>query len=157
MNWSIYNMMNFQNQKDKEAELFRQGFKTQLYIVKMTREDGVEAFIDQYGNVKKSDKKRTLTQNNCIHKFSDMAGIKLNEAGITQRIFFEKHNYESSWSGPSFLENVWRKLQESLFGFRSTRKLNTKQVGEVYETINSDIMTPHGIYVPWPSKKEQDK
>lgn len=100
-------------------------------------------------DIKKQDQ-RTLAQNRSIHLFCTMLADALNSAGLDVEKTM-KAEVSIPWSDVLVKELIWRCVQQAMFDIKSTTRLNTKQVSQVYETINRHLSTAHGVGVPFPS------
>lgn len=78
---------------------------------------------------------RTILQNSSIRLYAKWVAKLFNDAGITKKYYFSRRKMEGSWTAESFLENVWRDIQENLYGHRKTSKLERAQVSVVYNEI----------------------
>jgi hypothetical protein len=104
--------------------------------------------------MEKEDKKRTLTQNNSIHKFCELLSEELDNAGLDIKRTL-KEEFEIPWSPERVKELLWKPLQEAMLDKTSTTQLTTKEVSKVYEVLNRWLGTKHGLHVPWPSEEDQ--
>ena len=52
---------------------------------------------------------------------------------------------------------LWRPFQEVMYQKKSTTELTTKEVSQVYETLNRHLGTKLGIHVPFPSNEPEMK
>lgn len=95
---------------------------------------------------------RTTKQGNSIHLYCRLLADAFNEAGLDMRTVL-KPNVAIQWNSDTVKEYIWKPIQNAQFMKDSTRKLNTKEVGMVYETINRHVGERFGIHVPFPSKE----
>ncbi len=100
-------------------------------------------------SMEESERKRTPSQNNSLHKYCDELAEELNNAGMDMRAVI-KDEVEIPWTKESVKEYLWKPLQKAMFQKESTTELNTVQVGKVYEVLNKTIGERTGIYVSWP-------
>lgn len=96
---------------------------------------------------------RTIRQNSAIHKYFELLADELNNAGYSMMKVLN-HEAEIPWTPASVKEHLWRPIQKAQLGKESTTKLETKEVGEVYETLNRHIAEKLGVHVPFPSIDE---
>lgn len=98
--------------------------------------------------------KRTLTQNNAIHKYCDELSKALNEAGLDMRKVL-KPGVSIPWSRDLVKKHLWKPIQDAMYEKRSTTQLNRVEVSEVYEVLNRHTAEKLGLSVPFPSRDEQ--
>lgn len=96
--------------------------------------------------------KRTDAQNRALHKYCEDVANALNEAGIDFTVFF-KPGYEVPWSKYIVKDNVWRPVQEAMFGVESTKDMDKGDVDKIYEVINRKLAN-YGVFVPFPTRGE---
>ena len=65
-----------------------------------------------------------------------------------------KPEVEIPWTKENVHKFMWKPVQELLFDINSTTELETKQVSEVYETLNRHT-AKRGVSIPFPSKEEE--
>ena len=94
---------------------------------------------------------RTLTQNKAIHKYFSMLAESLNNAGLDVKKTM-RQDIDIPWTETLVKELIWRGIQEAMFDVKSTAKLDTSQVSEIYEVINRHISSTFGVSVIFPSK-----
>ena len=94
---------------------------------------------------------RTLPQNRAIHKYFTMLAESLNNAGLDVKKTM-KHDVDIPWTETLIKELIWRKVQLAMYDVESTAKLDTEQVGKIYEVINRHIAQTFGVSVVFPSK-----
>ena len=99
----------------------------------------------------------THQQRKAIHVYCGIVAKKFNEAGIMRRIYIANVAIETSWSQESVKRDIWYSIQDAQFGTDSVNDLDRKGVGVVYETMNRDVITPHGIFVPFPKWEDLAK
>ena len=111
-------------------------------------------------NVREVDSKRTLPQNNSIHKFCDLLAQELEEKHIDKREFF-KEQFFISWTMEGVKNDIWKPLQKSLTGKKSTTELNRdKEITLIWDNINRIIIDKYKGQVqtpPFPSKNSIDE
>ena len=99
----------------------------------------------------KEAKTRTGTQNRSIHLYFKLLAYELNEAGFDVMKTLS-HDVAIPWNEHLIKELIWRKVQKAMTDKRSTTKLNTDEVGKIYETINRHLASTLGISVEFPDK-----
>ena len=99
----------------------------------------------------KKKKRRTTQQNKAIHRFCEMLALSFNAAGITKRLTLPSgYVIETDWSAGAIKNDIWKPIQEHLFGTSSTTELETHQVDQVYQIINRDVAAAQNVHVPFP-------
>lgn len=109
--------------------------------------------FDKHKYLRVSDKvrrKRTLTQNNCIHKLCELLAEALNDAGFDFRAFV-KDGYEVPFTPELVKDHLWRPIQVAMTGKKSTTELTTIECSDVYDVLNRKT-AEYGIHVSWPSR-----
>lgn len=105
---------------------------------------------------------RTRQQNRALHKLFNLLADNLNEAGLDMRRTL-KPEINIDWTGASVKEHLWRPIQKAQLNKRSTTELTTKEIDEVFDTLNRHLADRFGLHVPFPSidevnlKKEKSK
>lgn len=102
-------------------------------------------------------KNRSLRQNNAIHLYCQNLATVFNENDLTvvPVVKSMKEGADIPWSSESIKELIWRPIQLAKVGHDKTSKLETKQVADVYDTINAWSSIRHGIAVEFPSMQER--
>ena len=98
---------------------------------------------------------RTLNQNAAMHKYFRELAFALNDAGLDMRKTL-KPSIDIPWTEDSVKRHLWRPIQQSMMNTHSTTKLDTKDVGEVYEVLNRHLAEKFGISVPFPTREQDD-
>lgn len=106
--------------------------------------------LDKTVEIKEATNQRTLTQNRSMHKFFELLAQELNDSGLTM-LKVLKPGADVPWSAETVKECIWKPIQNAQFGEHSTTKLTTKQVSEVYETLNRHLGEKFAVHVAWPS------
>lgn len=55
------------------------------------------------------------------------------------------------WTPYSIKEYIWKPIQKAKLGKKSTTKLTTKEIDQIYDTVNRVIGERTGVYVAFPS------
>ena len=97
--------------------------------------------------------KRTDLQNKSLHLMFEMLAQALNESGLDQRVVL-KPSIEIPWNKESIKNQLWRPVQIAQFGKESTTELSTKEIDEVYNTLNRHLSEKFEIHISWPSIEE---
>ena len=95
-------------------------------------------------------KKRTLTQNNAIHKYFELVAKESTEAGYEMRDLVLDHipipiTAES-------VKELWKAMQFAMLKTSSTSELKTHQVSEIYDAMNVVISERLKLSIPFPDK-----
>ena len=109
-----------------------------------------ERKIESSTNVPPEEKQRTLKQNDALHKYCRQLSDALVEAGISQRMFLEGLEHDTS---PEFIKAVFRAIGKSKYGKTSTALLSTKEVTDIFDEMNRQV-SKFGIVIGWPSIDE---
>ena len=107
---------------------------------------------------------RTLQQNKALHKYFRQLADALNFAGLDMKATLSHRSVDVPWNVNRIKEALWKDLQmimtksdEYPEGKDSTIQLDTKEVSEIYETLNRWTASKLGVSVPFPSIDEQIK
>lgn len=105
-------------------------------------------------DMKSGKAKRTGLQNSAIHLYLEWLAKALNDAGWDMTATMNKLSKKATipWSLLSIKERLWRPVQLNTFGHESTTKLDTDQVGTVYESLNLVTSERLGVSVNFPDK-----
>ena len=109
-------------------------------------------YKDQSIDIKIYKDTRTNRQNRSIWLYCTLLAEALNDSGQYMVLFFYKEGAQVSWTKESVMEAIWRPVQIGMFEIKSTTKIKTNQVSEVYEEINRFIGEKFGIHVAFPDK-----
>ena len=96
------------------------------------------------------EKIRTSQQQKSLEVYCKQLSSALVEAGISQRMFLEGLEHDTS---PEFIKAVFRAIGKSKYGKISTADLTTKECSDVYEELNRQSASK-GVSIPWPSENE---
>lgn len=97
------------------------------------------------------EKKRTLTQNKALHKLFAEVAKELLDQGIERKTVLNALEGYSVPVDEAFMKEVWRAIQFTQTGKKSTTQLNTDELDRVYETFNRFLSEEYNVYVPFPS------
>lgn len=97
--------------------------------------------------------KRTQQQNKAIHKYCANLAQALNLAGLDMKQVLKPH-IEIPWSPATVKDFLWRPIQRIQFQKESTTELTTKEVSDVWETVNRHLSERFNMTVPFPSIEE---
>jgi len=101
----------------------------------------------------KKEKNRTISQNRALHKYFEMLAQELTNAGLDMRKTL-KPTVEIPWSGATVKEYLWRPIMKAQLNKESTTEMTTKEIDQVFDTINLHLSTKFGISVQFPSIDE---
>lgn len=96
--------------------------------------------------------KRTGQQNKAMHKFFSLLADALNSAGLDIKQTL-KEDFEIPWNEHTVKELIWRPVQMAMYNIESTTNLDKMQVSDIYETINRQMASKHGVGVAFPSEE----
>ena len=100
------------------------------------------------------DKKtRTALQNRSLHLYYKLLASGLNEKHFDVMKTL-RHDIPIPWTDSLVKELLWRKVQHAMTDKYSTTKLDSGEVGIIYETINRHIitLTDGEVIVPFPDR-----
>jgi len=97
--------------------------------------------------------RRTLSQNSALHLFFEHLASTLNAQNLTIDVMLKA---EKKWSAVSVKEILWRDLQKSITGKESSAKLTTKELTEVYDTLNKALGEKLHIHVDFPHYEQKE-
>ena len=115
------------------------------------------------GELKSGKGKRTGLQNASIHLYLTHLVNAFNDAGMDMTYVMSKlsKGVGIPWSMSAAKERLWKPTQLATYGTESTTKLDSDQVGSVYEALNQVTSEQLSIGVNFPDKYtlmyEQDK
>lgn len=94
--------------------------------------------------------KRTNQQNKAIHTLFQLLADNLNDAGYDMRRTL-RQDIDIPWSGATVKEYLWRPIQQAQLNKKSTTELTTKEIDQVFDTLNRHLGDKLGLHVPFPS------
>lgn len=97
--------------------------------------------------------KRTLKQNNSLHKWCEEVAEELNNRGVTMRALIERLEIDHSKES---VKMFWRAIAKAKFGKKSTTELETNEVDKVYEEMNR-LLAEFEIHIPFPSEENRSE
>lgn len=96
----------------------------------------------------KQERQRTLTQNRSLHVWFAQSSQALRDGGYTlKQVLASIPEIEMT---PVAMKEIWRQIQIVMVGKESTRDLTTKELQEVWEVVNREILLKRGIAIPFP-------
>lgn len=93
---------------------------------------------------------RTIQQNKALHVLFKLLADTLNDNGLDMRKTL-KPSVEIPWSALGVKEYLWRPIQQAQVAKTSTTKLTTKEIDEIFDTLNKHLGEKFGIHIPFPS------
>jgi len=99
---------------------------------------------------------RSSQQNKAIHLWFTQLAQALNEAGFDMRKTISPM-VDISWTDYTVKEYLWRPVQKSLYGTKSTRQLKRHEIDLIFDNINRIIGKRTGVYVEFPSIQSYEK
>lgn len=115
--------------------------------------ENTEFLIAQKALVKQESVKQTRTsaQNAALYLFFTHCAEALNEVGVYYHYTgLDGNDYEIPWTKEMFRDYTWKPLQETMYGTKSTTKLETNQINPIFDVINK-LFSDLGIYVSFPN------
>lgn len=105
----------------------------------------------------KDTSQRTPLQNNSIHLYLEQVARELQNQGQTIQNVVKKIDYCEIIPTKDSLKTVlWKPIQETMLGKKSTTELNTAEVRQVYEIISMFLAKEFQISLPFPSVEETE-
>ena len=98
----------------------------------------------------KEEKQRTKQQNRSLHLYFTHLAETLNESGLDMKKVL-KPEIDIPWTSKNIKEFLWRPIMKAYTQKESTTELTTKEITEIYDTINRHLSEKFGISVEWPS------
>lgn len=93
--------------------------------------------------------KRTSLQNRALHLYFTQLAKTLNDAGLDMKKVL-KPEIDIPWNGETIKEYIWRPVQKAQLNKASTTELTTKEIDEVFDTINRHL-AKFGVHKAFPS------
>lgn len=91
--------------------------------------------------------KRTLRQNASLHLMFKQLADALNEAGLDVRTTLSEE-LEHPWTPYLIKELIWRRVQKSMYGKKSTTQLETGEIDKIFEVIIRYLGETKGFECP---------
>ena len=100
---------------------------------------------------------RTTNQNSALHMLFGIMTNQLNELGLEFHYFGLKGQVLTTRYTPFICkEHLWRPIQITMFGIKSTTKINTEQINEIVDVL-SKWFGEKGVVIQFPSKETIEK
>jgi hypothetical protein len=101
------------------------------------------------------ERRRTKTQNNCVHGWLRQLSKDLNAAGLTPRVMLPEE-VELEWDEEDVVmakKYIWKPIQLALADKESTADASTTDFPAVYEVIVRHLAQKYGFTAPpWPDR-----
>jgi hypothetical protein len=97
--------------------------------------------------------KLTRKQQNALHLYLEMIANALNDKGHSVQEVLSKAKLDIFWTKENVKENLWREIQEAMYGTRSTTELNKQeQIDRIHDVINKFLSEnfPDVGYIEFP-------
>lgn len=96
---------------------------------------------------------RTNRQNKALHVLFSLLANELNDNGLDMKRTL-KPEIDIKWTSGGVKEYLWRPIMKAQVNKQSTTELNTKEIDEIFDTINKYLGEKHGLHVPFPSVQD---
>lgn len=90
---------------------------------------------------------RTALQNRALHKLFALMAEAFNDAGMDVNMVLSQ-KIAHPWTPSLVKELIWRKVQDSYLGKKSTTQLTTDEINKVYDVINRHLGETFGFTMP---------
>lgn len=94
-----------------------------------------------------------MRQNRALHKLFSLLAQELNAAGWDMKKTL-KQSVDIPWTGNSVKEYLWKPIQKAQINKASTTELSTKEIDEIFDTLNKHLGEKTGVHAPFPSIEE---
>lgn len=102
-----------------------------------------------------SEKKRTERQSRALHTYFTLVARELSNQGQTMQDVVEKMTVVQIWPTKHVVkEMIFRPIMYAMTGQISTKKITTKELQAIYETMAQFLSTNFGISLPFPSQED---
>ncbi len=103
--------------------------------------------------IRKKKRKRTLTQNGSLHRYTELVAIKMNDGGITQKELIG--SFKAGFELPvtcHMIKDIFREVGNAMFKRESTADLLTTEISEVYRVVDQRFGEVAGVNCEWPDR-----
>ena len=115
----------------------------------------VKSVIERQGRVDLTEP-RSVKQNSSVHLFCEFVSVELNELGMEFRYFGLKGSVMSTrYTMLIVKEHFWKPLQMTLFGIKSTTKIDTNQINEIVDILTK-FFADKGVLIEFPSEESKN-
>ena len=101
-------------------------------------------------DIKKSDNIRTSRQNAAMHLWFTQLSEALNKDGFDMKKVISDA-VDIYWTPYTVKEYLWKTVQKTLYGKKSTTQLKSNEIDAIYDIINKTVGERTGIFIPFPS------
>ena len=103
-----------------------------------------------------SEKGKTPTQRNALHKWLEILADTLNSGGFDMSVWFTRYAKKgigAKWTKHSVKEIFYKPTLEAMTGKTSTESMNTVEPSEICEVVGKALSERLGIIPPaWPTR-----
>jgi hypothetical protein len=100
--------------------------------------------------MEKEVKQRTPRQNKALHLYFTHLAAALTASGLDMRRTL-KPEIDIPWSTETVKEYLFRPIMQAQLGKKSTTELSTKEIDDVFDTLNKHLGEKFGLHVEFPS------
>jgi hypothetical protein len=97
----------------------------------------------------KEVKQRTPRQNKALHLYFTHLAAALTASGLDMRRTL-KPEIDIPWSTETVKEYLFRPIMQAQLGKKSTTELSTKEIDDVFDTLNKHLGEKFGLHVEFP-------
>lgn len=97
--------------------------------------------------------RRTNQQNKALHVLFGLLANELNDRGLDMRKTL-KPGVEIPWQAAGVKEHLWKPVMKAQLHKYSTTEMTTKEIDQVFDTINRHLGTQFGISLNFPSVQD---
>jgi len=112
----------------------------------------VDFFNIMNTKTEQSEKQRTIQQNKALWKYFEALAQEFSDHGLDMKKVL-KPEIDIPWNKNTICEFLWKPIMKIQCGKESTTELTTKEIDEIYDTINRHLSEKFGITVEWPSNE----
>lgn len=98
----------------------------------------------------------TKKQRGALELFFKIISDQFNELGLTYNYHKHEMLFELPYTPRIVRNKIWKPIQKSLYGIKSTKELDTKMIDSII-----DVITKHfselGEHIEFPSQEKLDK
>jgi len=97
------------------------------------------------------DKQRTSQQNRSLYLYFELLAETLNDAGLDMKKVL-KPSIDIRWTKENIKNYLWKPIQNSMYGTKSTTELTTKDIDAIYDVLNRHLgQKLHVESIPFPN------
>lgn len=101
-------------------------------------------------STKQSTEVRTDKLNAALHVYFTLLAEELNNSGLDMRKVL-KPDVNIPWDKRLVKEYLWRPIQKTVTGKKSSARITNQEATEVWEILNRHLGDKLGVHVPFPS------